>query len=56
MTRLAQEGGMEVLCQARRGDKVVRIVKDGGKCYRETVSPMKGGIDKSEEVSCDTRC
>jgi hypothetical protein len=56
MTRLAQDSGMEVLCQAKHGDKVVRIVKDGGKCYRETVSPMKGGIDKSEEVSCDTRC
>ncbi len=54
--RLAQEGGMEVVCQARHGDKVVRIIKDGGKCFRETVSPMKGSIEKSEEVACDTHC
>jgi hypothetical protein len=53
---LVQEGGMEVLCQARHGDKVVRIIKDGGKCTRETVSPLKGSIEKSEEVACDTRC
>ncbi len=55
-TRLVQESGMEVLCQAKHGDKIVRVIKDGGKCVRETVSPLKGGIEKSEEVPCDTRC
>ncbi len=54
--RLAQDSGMEVLCQARHGDKIVRVIKDGGKCHRETVSPMKGAIEKSEEVACDTHC
>lgn len=50
------QSGMEVMCQARHGDNIVRIVKEGDKCFREIVSPMKGTIEKVEEVSCDTRC
>jgi hypothetical protein len=53
--KLAQDG-MEVLCQARQGEKVVRIIKEGDKCFRETVSPMKGTIEKSEEVACNATC
>ena len=53
--QLAQ-AGMEVLCQARQGQKVIRIIKDGGKCFREIVAPLKGTIDKSEEVACDKHC
>jgi hypothetical protein len=47
---------MEVVCQAKRGSNIVRIIKEGDKCYREVVSPMKGGVEKTEEVSCETRC
>lgn len=53
--RLAQTG-MEVLCEAKDKDKIIRIVKDGGKCFRETVSPFKGSIDAREEVACNTQC
>lgn len=53
--KLAQ-AQMEVVCQARQGSNIVRIIKEGDKCYREVVSPMKGGVEKTEEVSCDTRC
>jgi hypothetical protein len=53
--KLAQDQ-MEVVCQARRGSNIVRIIKEGDKCYREVVSPMKGGVEKTEEVSCETRC
>jgi hypothetical protein len=57
--QLAQAGGttaMEVMCEARKGDKISRVVKDGGKCFRETWSPMKGSMDKREEVVCTTKC
>jgi hypothetical protein len=58
--QLAQAAGpataMEVMCEARKGDKISRVVKDGGKCFRETWSPMKGSMDKREEVACTTKC
>jgi len=54
-TQLAQ-AGMEVLCQARQGQKIIRIIKDGDKCYREIVLPLKGAVEKTEEVACSTRC
>ncbi len=50
------QSGMEVLCEAKDKDKIVRIVKDGDKCFRETVSPFKGSIDAREEVPCNTQC
>jgi len=53
--QLAQ-AGMEVLCQARQGQKIIRIIKDGDKCYREIVLPLKGAVEKTEEVACSTRC
>jgi hypothetical protein len=53
--RLAQ-AGMEVLCQARRGHKVVQVIKEGDKCFREIVLPFRGTIEKREEVDCNTRC
>ena len=53
--RIAQ-AGMEVMCQKKQGDKIVRVIKDGGKCYRETLSPLKGSVDKREEVACSTTC
>lgn len=53
--RVAQ-AGMEVLCEARVKDQIVRVVKDGGKCFREAVSPFKGSIDSRTEVPCNTQC
>lgn len=48
--------GMQVVCQSLEGKNIVRIVNEGGKCYRELVSPIRGSVDKREEVSCDTAC
>jgi hypothetical protein len=54
--RLAQSA-MEVVCQKLVDrTKLVRIVKEEGKCYREKLSPLRGTIDKREEVPCDTQC
>jgi hypothetical protein len=54
--RLAQ-GALEVVCQSLVSKKeLVRVVKEGGKCYRETMSPVRGTVDKREEVPCDTKC
>jgi hypothetical protein len=54
--RLAQ-AAMEVVCQSLVSKKeLVRVVKEGGKCFRETMSPLRGTIDKREEVPCDTKC
>jgi len=51
------QAGMQVMCQAKgAGDRLIRIVQDGGKCFRETVSMLKGGIEKREEVPCTTTC
>ena len=47
---------MEVMCESKRADKIVRIVKDGGKCTRETWSPIKGALDSREDVPCSTKC
>jgi hypothetical protein len=57
--QVAQAGSvaaMEVMCEARKADKISRIVKDGGKCFRETWSPIKGQMDSREEVACTTKC
>ena len=51
------EVGMEVKCQVKQaGDKLMRVVQDGGKCYREVMSLLKGSVDKREEVPCSTQC
>ncbi len=53
--RMAQ-ADMEVVCQSKTKDMIIRIVKDGGKCFRETVSLFKGSVEKREEVACNTPC
>lgn len=54
--QLAQSG-MEVVCQSLVSkSQLVRIVKEEGKCYRETMSPVRGSVDKREEVPCATKC
>ncbi|HRN87549.1 hypothetical protein [Hyphomicrobium sp.] len=48
---------MEVVCQSLvTKNQLVRVVREGGKCFREELSPMRGSIDKREEVPCDTQC
>jgi hypothetical protein len=48
---------LEVVCQALQSKtQLVRVVKEGGKCYRELVSPVRGTVDKRDEVPCDTKC
>lgn len=54
--RVAQSG-MEVMCQSLVSkQQLVRVVKEDGKCYREELSPVRGTVDKREEVSCDAKC
>ncbi|RUP00627.1 hypothetical protein [Hyphomicrobium sp.] len=45
-----------VLCQAKSGDNIIRIVQSGGQCTRETVSIFRGSVEKSENVPCDKAC
>ncbi len=52
--KLAQ--GMEVVCQAIKGNSVVRVVKEGGKCFKEVFSPIKGAVEQRDEVACSTPC
>lgn len=53
--RLAQ--GLEVVCQSLVSKtELVRVVKEGGKCFREVLSPVRGSVDKRDEVPCDTQC
>lgn len=55
MVRVA-EATVEVMCQAKQNDNIVRIVKENGKCMRETVSIFKGTVEKRDEVPCDNAC
>jgi hypothetical protein len=45
-----------VLCQAKSGDNVIRVVQSGGQCTRETVSIFRGSVEKSEPVACNSAC
>jgi len=50
------DSGLQVLCQARSGNTVIRIIHEGGKCYREVVSLFRGSIEKKVEVPCTATC
>jgi hypothetical protein len=50
------QAGLEVVCQAKEKDTIIRIVKEAGKCFRETLSPFKGTVDKRSEVPCTATC
>jgi hypothetical protein len=45
-----------VLCQAKSGDNIIRVVQSGSQCTRETVSIFRGSVEKSENVPCNTAC
>jgi hypothetical protein len=47
---------MSVLCQAKSGENVIRVVQTGAQCVRETVSIVRGSVEKSEPVPCDKAC
>lgn len=55
MVRVAQET-VEVMCQAKKKDTIVRVVKESGKCVRETVSIFKGTVEKRDDVACESAC
>ena len=50
------KASMDPICQAKKKDVIVRVIKDGGKCVQETVSIFKGTVEKREEVPCDKAC
>ena len=55
--RLAQGSGLRVVCQSMPDkSNIVRIVNEGGRCYRETFSPFVGKVERREEVPCNTPC
>jgi hypothetical protein len=50
-------GQLQVLCQVMpEKGKVIRVVNEGGKCYREHFSAFQGKVEKREEVQCNTPC
>jgi hypothetical protein len=54
--RIAQ-AGPQVVCQGWEGSaRIVRIVREGGRCFKETISPYQGQVDKRTEVPCNTAC
>ena len=55
-TRLAQ-ATVNVVCQKLLNpSKIIRIVKQDGKCYREEIDVMKGKVANRREVPCNTTC
>ena len=51
------QAGIQVVCQTLQSKtQIIRIVNDGGKCYRETISPLQGKVEKRDEVPCNTTC
>jgi hypothetical protein len=55
--RIQTAQAMQVVCTAKvAATQIVRIVNEGGKCYRETFSPVAGKVEKREDVPCNTQC
>ena len=54
--RVAQAGS-QVVCQGWESkERIIRVVNEGGKCFRETIAAFQGRVDKREEVPCTTIC
>lgn len=48
---------LQVLCQTLQSkSQIVRVVNEGGKCFRETFSPFQGRVEKRDAVPCNTQC
>ena len=53
----APSGDFQVHCQVMPSPgKIMRIVTEGGKCYRVFISAYQGRAEKREEVPCNTQC
>ena len=51
------QAGIQVICQTLQSKtQIIRIVNEGGKCYREAFSPFSGRVEKRDEVPCNTTC
>lgn len=51
-----QGPGAQVKCMEILHGKAVRVVEEAGKCYRETINPIQGKLEKREEVDCAKAC
>jgi len=55
--RLAQASTFSVVCQVMQPENtMVRIVKEGSVCYRETMSLFTGAVSGREQVPCNSSC
>lgn len=55
--QFAQASTFQVMCVAWvEKSKIVQIVKEGDKCYREEVSPLGGKVLGRTEVACTEKC
>ena len=55
-TRVA-EAGSRVVCQGWESKtQVVRVINEGGRCFKETIAAYSGRADKRVEVPCTTTC
>lgn len=50
------DNGLQVMCQAKNGNSVTRVIQEGGKCYREVVSLFRGNVERRVEVPCNFTC
>jgi len=55
-TIVVAQAAMDPICQAKKKDVIVRVIKEGAKCIQETVSIFKGTVEKRQEVPCDKAC
>ena len=55
--KFAQASTFSVVCQAAAPkNTMVRVVKEGGTCFKETMSLFTGAVTNREEVPCNTTC
>jgi len=55
-TRVA-EAGSRVVCQGWESKtQLVRIISEGGRCFKESIAAYSGRADKRVEVPCTTTC
>jgi hypothetical protein len=55
-TRLA-EAASRVVCQGwENKTQLIRVVNEGGRCFKETIAAYSGRADKRVEVPCTTAC
>ena len=51
------EAASRVVCQGwENKTQLVRIVNEGGRCFKESIAAYSGRADKRVEVPCSTTC